>query len=65
LKMFWQWCRKVFSNLAMRGIVPLSEVPFVFNSLYDYWETQFRNAFINMSAEEQKICNDWAIARGY
>jgi len=55
----------VFSNLAMRGIVPLSEVPFVFNSLYDYWETQFRNAFINMSAEEQKICNDWAIARGY
>jgi len=31
--MFWQWCRKVFSNLAMRGIVPLSEVPFVFNSL--------------------------------
>jgi len=33
LKMFWQWCRKVFSNLAMRGIVPLSEVPFVFNSL--------------------------------
>jgi hypothetical protein len=31
--MFWQWCRKVFSNLAMRGIVPFSEVPFVFNSV--------------------------------
>ena len=30
--MFWQWCRKVFSNLAMRGIISL-EAPFVFNSV--------------------------------
>jgi hypothetical protein len=30
--MFWQWCRKVFSNLAMQGIIPV-EAPFVFNSV--------------------------------
>ena len=50
--MFWQWCRKVFSNLAIWGIVPLSEVPFVFNSLCLTGEREREREYIQKSNSE-------------
>jgi len=51
LKMFWQWCRKVFSNLAMRGIIPF-EAPFVFNSVCLTGEREREREYIQKTNSE-------------
>jgi hypothetical protein len=54
---FIQWCDNQSENIKQPAPIVtqiLSAIDQNNQTQYDYWETQFRNAFINMSAEEQK-----------
>jgi hypothetical protein len=63
------WCDVQSSNSIkdLKSIVIniLSAVDANNTAMYNFYEDQFRNAFISMSLTDQNLCNQWAINKGY